>query len=96
MNKLESAMKNFVNLIKQDFIQKALKLIEKEMQKAALELPDSVFVEYWGESVPPENRISRWLEIADSLAKNWKPSKCLFLKKITLLSRLRPKDFCRG
>lgn len=28
-------------------------------------MDDSLFVEYWGESVPPEKRIKRWLEKAD-------------------------------
>lgn len=62
------------------YIERALKLIEKEMQQAALEMDDSIFVEYWGESVPPEERISRWLEKADAVAKDWKPSNSLFLK----------------
>ena len=61
------------------YIERALKLIETEMRKAALEMDDAIFVEYWGESVPPEKRISRWLEKADEMARNWKPSKCLFL-----------------
>lgn len=60
------------------YIERALKLIEKEMQQAALELDDAIFVEYWGESVPPERRIARWLEKADAVAKDWKPSRSLF------------------
>lgn len=63
------------------YIERALKLIEKEMQEAALRMDDALFVEYWGESVPPENRISRWLEKADELAKDWKPSDSLFVKE---------------
>ena len=62
------------------YIERALKLIEKDMRKAALEMDDAIFVEYWGESVPPEKRISRWLEKADELAHDWKPSESLFLK----------------
>lgn len=61
------------------YIERALKLIESEMKSAALEMDDAVFVEYWGESVAPENRIRRWLEKADELAKDWVPSKSLFL-----------------
>lgn len=60
------------------YIERALKLIEKEMRQAALEMDDAIFVEYWGESVPPERRISRWLEKADAVAKDWKPSDSLF------------------
>ena len=54
------------------------RLIEEEMKKAALTMDDALFVEYWGESVPPELRIKRWLEKADQLATEWTPSKSLF------------------
>lgn len=60
------------------YIERALKLIENEMRQAALEMDDAIFVEYWGESVPPESRIARWLEKADAVARDWKPSKSLF------------------
>lgn len=60
------------------YIERALKLIENEMRQAALEMDDAIFVEYWGESVPPENRIARWLEKADAVARDWKPSESLF------------------
>ena len=60
------------------YIARALKLIEPEMKIAAYSLPEALFIEYWGEKVPPERRISRWLEIADKLAKDWKPSEVLF------------------
>jgi hypothetical protein len=40
----------------------------------------ALFVEYWGESVPPKQRIKKWLEKADALAQGWIPSKSLFLK----------------
>lgn len=63
------------------YIERALKLIEPDMEKAALEMDDAIFIEYWGESVPPEKRIKRWLEKADEFAKDWKPSKSLFLKE---------------
>jgi len=60
------------------YIERALKLIEDEMIEAAQRMDDALFVEYWGESVPPENRIRRWLEKADEMAKDWTPSECLF------------------
>lgn len=60
------------------YIARALKLIEKEMRKAALEMADEIFVEYWHESVPPQKRISRWLEKADAVAMGWRPSETLF------------------
>lgn len=63
------------------YIERALKLIEHEMREAALRMDDALFVEYWGESVPPEKRIRRWLEKADKLAKGWKPSESLFTKR---------------
>jgi hypothetical protein len=61
------------------YIERALKLIEKEMIEAALTMDDALFVEYWGESVPPKQRIKKWLEKADVLARDWIPSKTLFL-----------------
>jgi len=61
------------------YIQRSLKLIEKEMIEAANSLEDAVFMEYWGESVPPEKRIGKWLEKADSFAHEWVPSETLFL-----------------
>ena len=64
------------------YIERALKLIEDEMIKAAHTMDDALFVEYWGESVVPEKRIKRWLEKADLLAHDWKPSESLFIGKI--------------
>lgn len=61
------------------YIERALKLIEAEMAAAAQRMEDALFVEYWGESVPPEKRISRWLEKADGYARDWKPSSSLFV-----------------
>jgi hypothetical protein len=63
------------------YIERALKLIEAEMLDAAQRMDDALFVEYWGESVKPDQRIRRWLKKADSIAKDWKPSKKLFLSK---------------
>jgi len=61
------------------YIERALKLIEAEMVDASLRMEDALFVEYWGESVQPEQRIRRWLEKADAMARDWTPSKSLFL-----------------
>ena len=60
------------------YIVRALKILEKAMINAAAYMEDALFVEYWGESVPPERRIARWLEKADALAKDWVPSQELF------------------
>ncbi len=64
------------------YIERALKLIEDEMIDAAQRMDDALFVEYWGESVSPDQRIKKWLEKADSLARDWKPSESLFIGKI--------------
>ena len=61
------------------YIERALKLIEQDMIEAAYRMDDALFVEYWNESVKPEKRILRWLEKADELAKDWRPSDTLFL-----------------
>jgi hypothetical protein len=58
---------------------RALEDIEEEMIKAAYRLPDELFIEYWGRSCRPEDRISEWLRDADKIAKTWKPSEHLFL-----------------
>lgn len=63
------------------YIERALKLLEPEILAAAERLEDAVFVEYWGESVPPQDRIDKWLQKADALAKDWVPSESLFLKR---------------
>ncbi|MGE3491267.1 MAG: restriction endonuclease [Vicinamibacterales bacterium] len=72
------------------YMPRALKDIEPEMMQAAAELDDELFVEYWGESVPKEQRIANWLARADSHAKAkakasakakaemWVPSEVLF------------------
>lgn len=62
------------------YIERALKLLEPEMMAAANRLEDAVFVEYWGESVAPEERIAQWLKKADALATEWVPSQSLFLE----------------
>ncbi|MBQ6473845.1 MAG: hypothetical protein IJJ33_17795, partial [Victivallales bacterium] len=53
------------------YIARALHLLEDEMLKAAERLPDSLFVGYWGECVPVEQRIAKWLEKADEIAVSW-------------------------
>lgn len=60
------------------YIARALKLLESHMKEAALSMNDRLFVEYWGEDVKPEDRIRKWLEKADELATDWKPSDILF------------------
>lgn len=62
------------------YIQRAIELLQNEILEAAQNMPDALFVEYWGMSVPPEQRIMQWLHRADSLAKDWKPSDVLFLE----------------
>lgn len=63
------------------YIQRALAAIEDEMLTASLRMEDALFVEYWGESVPPAERIDKWLERADRLARGWIPSEALFLNR---------------
>ena len=63
------------------YIERALTLIQGEMAIAALEMEDSLFVEYWGKSVKPDQRIRAWLALADKKAIDWVPSKSLFLRK---------------
>jgi hypothetical protein len=60
------------------YIQRALEDIQDEMRNAAKWLEDALFVEYWGESVIPSQRIKRWLIKADRVAVGWKPSAVLF------------------
>ena len=62
-----------------NYIRLALREIENEMLEAAKSLEDALFVEYWGESIPPEERINKWLLKADQYATGWKPSEELFL-----------------
>lgn len=62
------------------YIERALKLIEPEMIAAADRLEDALFIEYWGESVPKSERLGHWLRKADEMARDWKPSKTLFLE----------------
>ncbi len=63
------------------YILRSLLDIEKEMIAAAANLEDALFIEYWGISCKPKKRISKWLELADTFAKDWVPSKYLFKKQ---------------
>lgn len=60
------------------YIERSLQEIEDEIRQAATQLEDALFVEYWGESVKPEERIAKWLIRADGFATDWKPSAVLF------------------
>ena len=62
-----------------NYVLRALENIEQEMRDAALRLDDALFVEYWDESVEPRDRIAEWLRRADKYARNWVPSKHLFI-----------------
>lgn len=61
------------------YIQRSLIDIQDEMRAAALDLEDALFEEYWGIACAPENRIQEWLQRADSLCPDWKPSDSLFI-----------------
>lgn len=60
--------------------------IQPEIKAAATYLPDELFVEYWGQSVPKEDRLEVWLEKLDHYAsantqKHWVPSEHLKFDK---------------
>lgn len=62
------------------YLLRALRDIEDGMIDAARYLDDALFVEYWGESCEPGNRIKRWQELADDHARGtgWRPSAEMF------------------
>ena len=62
-----------------DYLLRSLKHIETEIRAAALRLSDALFVEYWGFSCLPEQRISKWLEMADAHRPDNPPSQHLFI-----------------
>lgn len=64
-----------------NYVQRSLMDIQCTILKAALSLEDALFVEYWGFSCPPKQRISKWLEMADKHCKDWKPSECMFVNE---------------
>ena len=61
-----------------NYLLRALKDIESEMRAAAARLEPALFKEYWGFVVAPEQRICKWLELADGYARGWIPSEELF------------------
>ncbi len=61
------------------YVKRGLLLLEAEILEAADRMDDALFEEYWGKSVPKDERIEKWLLRADALARNWIPSACLFL-----------------
>lgn len=63
------------------YVMRALLDIENEMREAAEYMDDALFVEYWGRSVSPNDRIAEWLKRADQLAKEWIPSHSLFVTR---------------
>lgn len=64
------------------YITRAIQDIEPEMRRAAEYLEDELFVEYWGDSCAPADRIDRWLQKADIEARDsWTPSDVLFLDR---------------
>ena len=65
-----------------NYVLRSLAQIEHEMRTAADYLEDALFVEYWGESVPKDQRIARWLERADIIASEENPSDHLFLEEL--------------
>ena len=64
------------------YIERALRLLEPQIREAAEYLDDALFVEYWGESVPKDQRLIQWLQKADVLASGWRPSSSLFIKLV--------------
>ncbi len=49
-----------------DYILRSVKNNIEAIHKAAAELDDALFVEYWGESCLPESRLTRWFELIDA------------------------------
>lgn len=63
-----------------NYVERALEDIEFEMKEAANYLHDDLFVEYWSESCDKNQRIEKWLKMADKYAVGWVPSSVLFRK----------------
>ncbi len=62
-----------------DYLIRAIQSNEQAIVNAAQRLNDDLFVEYWGESCAIEQRITRWLEFADSHRPSDPPSQYLFI-----------------
>ena len=60
-----------------DYLLRSIQNITPKIKNASYDLNDDLFVEYWGESCPPEDRIQRWLEKVDSFRPNNPPSEHL-------------------
>lgn len=50
------------NFVQRDELVKYNSTVFRKTKKAAHDLDDALFVEYWGENVPPNKRIGRWVE----------------------------------
>ncbi len=61
-----------------NYVLRALSDIQNEMRTAAALMEDALFIEYWGKSVQPKDRLKEWLKLADKYAESWKPSLHLF------------------
>jgi hypothetical protein len=61
-----------------NYVLRALFDIQSEMRNAALSMENALFVEYWGKSVRPKDRLKEWVIRADKYALTWKPSLHLF------------------
>lgn len=61
-----------------NYLLRSLKHIEMDIVAASRRLDDALFVEYWGFSCPVEQRIPRWLELADHNAVDFRPSREFF------------------
>ncbi len=57
-----------------DYLIRAVQNNAHQIAEAAERLRDELFVEYWGEACPPDQRLRRWLELADSHRPNDPPS----------------------
>lgn len=61
-----------------NYLLRSLNNIREPMEEAAATLDADLIEEYWGRRVEPSERIKEWLRMADSYARNWRPSKELF------------------
>ena len=57
-----------------NYLLRSLKQIENDILEVSRRLDNALFEEYWGFSYPVDQRIPRWLELADLYAKDFKPS----------------------
>lgn len=64
------------------FVSRALRDIESLMIDAADRLDDALFLEYWGTTCPPKDRLSHWLIEANRYAEGWTPSEFLFQNQV--------------